>query len=50
MCGMRAALSLALTGSSFFLIGGAGAAVAAMIAAAVPQAALAVLEGKPCAY
>jgi hypothetical protein len=49
MSGMRAAISLALAGGSFFLIGGAGAAVAAVIAAAVPQALVAVFEGNPCA-
>jgi hypothetical protein len=44
----RAALSLALAGGSFFLIGGAPAAVAAIIAAALPQALIAALEGEPC--
>jgi hypothetical protein len=46
----RAAFSLTLAGSSFFLIGGAGASLIAIIAVGVPQAVLAALEGDSCAF
>jgi len=45
----RSLFILALTDGSFFLIGGAGAAVVAILLAAAPQALFEALEGEPCA-